>query len=1277
MEKNLKTCLEKFFKDDKSEKVIFIGAGFSKNLGLPSWEEFAYMHLDFLRDNNKINFETTELLRKDDFRTVISISRDIINRDSDLKEKIYDKYKEIFMIDYDKGNFINLHNNKLKEDRIEKLNKIKDSQSIFSKVYNLGLINVTTNYDDILDILANQENKDFINKNTGDEKNKYKKVFYKEEDFKNVICDEKSVNAGEVYHIHGSINDINSMIVSNEDYIERYWTGENSFKKFIKKIFDEYNVIFLGYSLQELEILNYLFEKKKGPLQKTDKQRILILDCFDYEKKKFEFLKGYYYENYKIKLCPYSKSQKGFKALTDVVDTISDVKKGIESEKKNYSSALALIQKSELEEKEVYELLEKLKVYQDLQSAFFKKIRGEYKYLKYISKSGYFKREDVNVVSLMNYLNSLHSYIEDINNEDIDDLYKIINKDLDKYILEYDFIIFLFKYSTKIDNFNLENLFNSNKKEEFEVLLINNILNEINQEYIFNFFVKNEILLSNLLCKCIFRDNLIIYRISKGNRLLEYIIENEDLKFINNFIKRYEKIYLKDKYENEKFKINVGDDTIIIQSKNNTFNDLKIKFTSLEEIYNKVDSFLGENSEDVKKGIVTLFNDNSYSSFFDNKYLLEDKKTELLIKIFNITKKKEDIIEKLFKSKVYYLKKLALYLIVENKMIDFIIKKVNNEDFDLEYIIRNSEFSGELKEIFKLLNNSEKNKEINSEFLLSSIQKGKYFVYQNESEEDKIIWCYKRFKELRNFECINIEFKKLKAKVKYDYELTPLVGRGESGWVKSIPMIDEQSANKMDIYAWIDYMNNYKKKKHKEFLIEYSIKEDVKIFIKCMRRNIDSYMRDFKFLSNVNNYEWIYYIFCEINDILKSEDTIFNFYYEDLFRFVKIYLYGLSDIYEELKKHYISKKYLVSKICEVLTCILRKEKLEFLKFKDTYKELIEKLEELISDGDDFKKIFENKNDNIYISFINSVHKNLLELEIVFLLKLKNIDLKEDNNKYIRDIILARKNKSPKEFYIFFGNYLSTYMTIDKNLAIEIINNININNDKELFLIGFSQSRVINEEQYNLIKPIIIYMNEKKLEGEYIIDNLVQYYTLAYLLDYKNSELDIINKKHNLTRESIFAIFNLKESYKNLCDNYDEKVFERKVKEIWNELLNVLDDNSEQEIVEATIEAVENFKSIDRDIVNNIKSILKFVQMNAGLEYKLCNYLKRVLCEENLNNIIECMKYYKSDDYNSKMIELCKEVEKVSMVKFDEFKNYWLLENKGDSQLRSYLLRIDI
>lgn len=1255
LEKLLNENLRSFFSNNKKEKVIFIGAGFSRNLGLPSWEEFGNIHLDFLRDNDeRINFEIAELLKKDDFRIVMSMTKEIIFNREDLKPILFEKYNNIFRIE---GS--------------TKEKKVKAPDSIFRKVYNLGLINVTTNYDDILDILANDKEQEFSNVNTEANKEYRQKVFHSKQDFIKVM-EEKNMNFGDVYHIHGSINEVDNMIVSNEDYIQRYWCGNNVYKDFLELIFRKYDVIFLGYGLKELEILNYLFEKKKGPVKKTINERLFIFDCFDHEFGKIKLLEQYYLDNYSIKLCPYSKSEKGFNALVDVVDKISQVKYEEDSKNEKRILGINLLEKENLNSSEINDLLHNIEEYPDLQSAFFSKIHGKIGYLEYINNNRYFNSKNTDVLSLIKYLNSIYKK-EKINSKYVNNIYKLANKNLNKYWLEYDFIMFLFKYNSNLHDFNLQKLLENDIGGDFKLRLVDYFVREQNFEIIFEFLEKNYSILLKLISKTILKHKLLMYCLGKNEIILKELMKYNDMEFVCNFIANYEEMYIKTNYENSEVKLDVINDILSIKSKNSSFDDMEIRSDSLKNIYQHIENSNINEKNELKKAISALFNESSYSSVFDKKYSFNNEKEDFLEKILMLSEEKNKIIEILFISKAYYLKKLGLYFIVKNKMVNFIVNKINNEDFDLQYIIRNSEFSGELKEIFKLVNNTSQITKKGEEFLLKSIQEGEFITYEERKEENITRWQYKRLRELQNLDLLKLEFNKLKVNITNDYKLSALIGPCEGGIVKMISKVNEKEAIKYDVYTWVEWMNNYKTEYHKEFLVEYDIREDIKVFISSLKNNLASYMSDFKYLINIKDYQWIYYILLYINEDIKVEKNIFTKYYKYIIEFIESYLEKLDDIYVEPDRHSVSKKHLIRKICEVLTNILRKKEFKVCEVKTVYKKMIRNLEELISDKNDFNEIFVGGND-LYTSFINSVHKDILELEFIFILKLSKLDSSEKNKEYIKNLILNRAERGEKEFYIFFGNYLSDFKMLDELLTEEFISNMNDEN-KEMFLSGFSYSNIINQELYDLVKPIFMYIKDNEYKDKKVISRILSYYTLAYLLEYKNADIEILKVKEILSRSAIFNIFSLKKNYMKLVEKYDEKVFATKMKKIWGTILGLDWKKKDKEIIKSTIQIVENFDFIDTEISQNIIDINNFIEFDGGFNYKLCEYLIRIVSLENVDIVIECINEYKPEEWDEDIIELCKEIENISYQKMNKFKDRWLCKNTKKSKLRDYFLNM--
>jgi len=79
------------------------------------------------------------------------------------------------------------------------------------------------------------------------------KVFYEPKDFN--MNNLKSLS---IFHIHGYIERLKDSLLTKSKYLQRY--KERNFRRFLKSIFSNYQVLFLGYSLRDSEIKNILLE---------------------------------------------------------------------------------------------------------------------------------------------------------------------------------------------------------------------------------------------------------------------------------------------------------------------------------------------------------------------------------------------------------------------------------------------------------------------------------------------------------------------------------------------------------------------------------------------------------------------------------------------------------------------------------------------------------------------------------------------------------------------------------------------------------------------------------------------------------------------------------------------------------------------------------------------------------------------------------------------------------------------------------------------------------
>lgn len=129
-----------------------------------------------------------------------------------------------------------------------------------------------------------------------------------------------------VVHLHGSIEDPKTMIVSTSDYLRHY--DHKQVITFLEDLFGTRTVLFVGYGLEETEILEHIL--RKG-MSKSDsvKQRFMLYGFYSHQEKTFAHLYEYYKKSFGVYLCPFSMDFIDRKQLESILDDWSKLKVGI------------------------------------------------------------------------------------------------------------------------------------------------------------------------------------------------------------------------------------------------------------------------------------------------------------------------------------------------------------------------------------------------------------------------------------------------------------------------------------------------------------------------------------------------------------------------------------------------------------------------------------------------------------------------------------------------------------------------------------------------------------------------------------------------------------------------------------------------------------------------------------------------------------------------------------------------------------------------------------
>ena len=251
----------------KDELAVFVGAGVSMMAKLPGWSELAKELIESCREAGAISYAEEELiLRKtSDSKTQITIAYHLHDKKGSI-DKFYEIFHKALTLDG------------LPLGCMDILKWLKSSNALV----------LTTNADTIIDDLFEPTR---------------------------IVWDvdkmhEKGLSQSTLVHIHGIISIRDSLVFTTDQYIKRY--ADPAFTRYLKRVFTEKTVLFLGYGLEEFELLAYLFGDD------TQRRHYSLLPYYHYQESIIDAFKGYY-DSLKIDLLPYFIDEKGYSVLNEII----------------------------------------------------------------------------------------------------------------------------------------------------------------------------------------------------------------------------------------------------------------------------------------------------------------------------------------------------------------------------------------------------------------------------------------------------------------------------------------------------------------------------------------------------------------------------------------------------------------------------------------------------------------------------------------------------------------------------------------------------------------------------------------------------------------------------------------------------------------------------------------------------------------------------------------------------------------------------------------------
>ena len=130
-----------------------------------------------------------------------------------------------------------------------------------------------------------------------------------------------SIDTNKVFYLHGHQSDGNTTVLTVEEYIQRY--NHPKFKNFIGSLLTDpkYTILFIGYGLNEFELLDYMVSKvgMTNTGQNKEWRHIILLPFFEHQEELANLLQDAYFDCLGIEIVAFAKDNSGFTFLYDIV----------------------------------------------------------------------------------------------------------------------------------------------------------------------------------------------------------------------------------------------------------------------------------------------------------------------------------------------------------------------------------------------------------------------------------------------------------------------------------------------------------------------------------------------------------------------------------------------------------------------------------------------------------------------------------------------------------------------------------------------------------------------------------------------------------------------------------------------------------------------------------------------------------------------------------------------------------------------------------------------
>jgi len=116
--------------------------------------------------------------------------------------------------------------------------------------------------------------------------------------------------------LHGCVSKPETMVVATKEYLEHY--DHDNVKQFLAQLFERKTVVFLGYGLEESEILEHIL--RRGQVKPTgDRRRFAVQGFFRSQKPLYEQLHNYYEKSFGVHLLGFIRDHENYRGLEAII----------------------------------------------------------------------------------------------------------------------------------------------------------------------------------------------------------------------------------------------------------------------------------------------------------------------------------------------------------------------------------------------------------------------------------------------------------------------------------------------------------------------------------------------------------------------------------------------------------------------------------------------------------------------------------------------------------------------------------------------------------------------------------------------------------------------------------------------------------------------------------------------------------------------------------------------------------------------------------------------